>query len=284
MFLQYGVLKHWCKFCLATHASGMIAAALLIRLTLQGEGRSLPNLLPGLSAAALGCAILIGGQLVVRKSLYSVTAGPSQGTAIPGFIGLEGGKFNLKPEELPLLGSASATNYIVCLFDYTCVHCRQLHPLLKAAIESSAGRTSVIALPVPLDADCNPIVRYTPPANQHACDYARLGLAVWRAQPMAFAEYNDWVLRTSPIPSLDQARAKAQALAGEKALDEALRDAWVDRQLKMDIDLYIASSAPTKDGHLPQLIFADATVRGSIETGAQLTHLLEQHPALNKSR
>lgn len=293
-FLQYYVLGEWCKFCLATHISAVLAVAFLMasgamarREATAGDGR--PQRWNGFTtsivASGLGLMILIGGQLVVKKPLYALSAlGPGSSGLKSGTLRLFDGQFKIEPQELPVYGSAGATNLIVSLFDYTCIHCRHLHPLLKAAAAHYAGRLGIISLPVPLDADCNPLIFLTSPANQHACDYARLSLAVWRARPAAFVEFDEWLFAPASVPSLEEARQKAETLAGKEALDRALHSAWVSKQLKTDINLYTASSRAARDARLPQLIIGNVTMRGSVDTLDDLLHLIEQHTALGAGR
>ncbi len=286
--LQYAVIKSWCKFCLGTHACAMLGAVLLLRQLPGGfllREKSEPRagwaarlLRHSRAGAILGLAVLITGQVAVKKRLYLVTSNPTPALGHPARqIRLYEGQFSLNPDELPLLGSPAATNFIVGLFDYTCSHCRHLHPLLRLAEDKYAGRFGIISLPMPLDAACNPHIRRTNPANTNACEYAKFGLAVWHAQPKAFREFDDWLFTSNAPPPLVAVRAKAEALMGGGTLDRALNDPWVARQLKTDIDLYVANAQPPGDGRLPQLMFSDIIARGSIESQAELERLIDQH-------
>lgn len=285
-FLQYAVLRHWCRFCLATHSSAVVASACLFHLAIRNsrkaavlnrdEGLS-KEIRVGLGMSLLGFVVLLGGQLVARKHSYGLAAMTTQTGRSPRQLDLFNGRFALNPDDLPQVGSNSAPTFAVCLFDYTCVHCRRLHPLLKDAAAHSKGQLSIITLPAPLDSDCNPLIPATQPANFGACDYARLGLAVWRTRPNAFREFDDWLLGSGELPSPDQARAKAEALVGRDALEEALRGSWVRDQLKWDVQLYMASSAAIRNARLPQLIFADAVAYGDIEDTEALEHLIQSH-------
>ena len=290
-FLQYHLLGEWCKYCLATHASAALAAIFLMACgaaarsqTAAGEDglRRQSSFKTSVVAGGLGLTVLIAGQLLVKKPLYALsTTGSGNSGLNSGTLRLFDGQFKLDPPELPVYGAADATNFIVSLFDCTCIHCRQLHPLLKEAAAHYAGRLGIISLPVPLDSDCNPLIFVTNPENQHACDYARLSLAVWRAQPAAYAEFDEWLFASPAVPSLDEARQKAESLAGKEALDRALRSAWVGAQLKTDINLYAASGRAAGDYHLPQLIIGNVTMSGSVDTLDDLLHLIQQHTSLD---
>ena len=284
VFVQYAILGKWCPFCLITHSCAVAASVCLLHFVFRNpqESRRPAGLGLGLGIAVLGFAVLVAGQVLVKKRLYglgelAVQAAPSSQRVV-----LFNGRFALDPGEVPVLGSASAREFAVCLFDYTCVHCRRLHPLLKAAAERSGGRFAVISLPAPLDAACNPLVSETQAANRGACDYARLGLAVWRARPAGFPDFDEWLLRSDSPPTLDEARAKAEALVGKDALAEALASPWVRDQLNADVKLYIASSTATQNARLPQLIFADSVAYGQIGDAAELKALIDSHQPLRR--
>jgi len=171
---------------------------------------------------------------------------------------------------------------MVGLFDFTCEHCRHLHPMLKEAEEHFGGKIAIVALPMPLDSDCNPMIRETQPANFGAWAYARMALAVWRATPSAFAPFDDWLFNPDGVPSLEDARAKAEELVGRGTLDQALRDPWVKRQIALDVNLYIANSQAMGDAHLPQLIFGGSAMSGEVDGAKELEGLIESHVLLTR--
>jgi uncharacterized membrane protein len=291
VLLQYAVIGSWCKFCLATHGSAATAALSLLfalskRRSSAGTADSAALGLRGLRLSAVSAALALGalvlGQMAVTKPLYALSRiDASRGLSRE--LKLHGGRFRLDPDDVPRLGSASATNFIVSLFDYTCTHCRALHPLLAGAEHQYAGRLAILSLPMPLDAACNPLIPRTRPANANACEYARLGLAVWRAKREAFLEFDNWLFSPKSPPPLDQARAKAESLAGKAALAGALREEWVERQLWLNISLYQANAIATADAHLPQLIIGDAIAHGSIASAEELSQLILQHTPLGKA-
>lgn len=279
--IQTLLLGAWCKFCLATHLCGCLASiGLLVQLKRHhapGQSSKGRVWLQSALAAALGLTALVAGQSAVAKRFYQVSLAGAHSAFGEDVIRLHGGKFKLDPKGLPGVGVAGATNYIVSLFDYTCIHCRALHGLLKQAQEESRGGFGVITLPVPLDAGCNPLIVITAEANTGACEYARLALAVWKARPESFAEFDEWMLASPKVPSLDATRAKAEELVGKPALETALASGWVARQLQIDVSLYQANARAVGDAHLPQLIIGDAIVHGAIDTSTELKRVLEEH-------
>jgi len=170
------------------------------------------------------------------------------------------------------------------LFDYTCQHCRAVHRLLAKALERYSGRLAILSLPMPLDSACNPLVERTPDEHANACQYARLGLAVFRARPPAFREFDDWLFASEAPPSLDHARAKGVELIGTQALERALADPWVNEQIQSSVALYRANAlAADGDTRIPQLMIGDVVVRGPIGSADELFHLLERHTSLGGS-
>ena len=177
-----------------------------------------------------------------------------------------------------MLGPASARTILVGLFDYTCHHCRETRRVIKKAIERASGRLAIVSLPMPLDASCNRLVKRTPEEHAHACEYARLGLAVFRAQPAAFREFDDWLFDPIDPPRIEQARAKATSLAGARALERALGDPWIHERLASNVALYEANAhASDGDTRLPQIVIGDTLVRGTIRTADDLFELLARH-------
>ncbi len=137
---------------------------------------------------------------------------------------------------------------------------------------------------MPLDSACNPLVERTPDEHANACQYARLGLAVFRARPPAFREFDDWLFASEAPPSLDHARAKGVELIGTQALERALADPWVNEQIQSSVALYRANAlAADGDTRIPQLMIGDVVVRGPIGSADELFHLLERHTSLGGS-
>jgi uncharacterized membrane protein len=286
VLLQIVIVKAWCKFCLATHASATAGGAALLMTTIQpsatgqtsgGIRLKLRESLVSVLGAVLALIILVTGQLAVKKRLYGASLFSGLFDSGSDQIRLHAGKFKLVPADLPVLGAVPATNYIVSLFDYTCSHCRALHPILKQAQERYQARLSIIALPTPLDAACNPLIVVTAPANQNACEYARLSLAVWHVRHEAFPEFDDWLFSAAVLPSIEQARSRAQELVGKEALAESLKSPWVEHQLQVDVSLYQNNSQAVRDGRLPQLNIGDLITHGAIDSQQDLSRLIEQH-------
>lgn len=287
VFVQRVLLRDWCVFCLTAHLGGSAAAILLLgwswrrrsgRADAPGLRRRDLGICAGVALAAV--AVLVAGQIVVKPRRFAVTPMGAPGSSAAAVIALHQGRFRLTPGEVPTLGSLAAKHHVVCVFDYTCPHCRTLHGLFKDAEARFSGQLGIVSLPMPLDAACNPHIRFTAGPNRDACKYAKLSLAVWRAEPGRFREFDEWLFGPETVPPLDLVRARAEALVGREKLEQALLSPWVERQLQMNIALYEANGRLIRDARLPQLVIGQVVVHGAVDRLDALVRLIAQHTKL----
>jgi len=151
------------------------------------------------------------------------------------------GRLRLLPHELPMIGSADAPKLMVILFDYACPHCRATHQALRPVIESKTA--GLILLPTPLNSDCNPAIEETEPRFRDSCELARLALAVWRASPEQFAEFDAWLFAPELPRSAADARAEAVRRIGQAELSAALESDWIEERIREDVAAYQQSDA-----------------------------------------
>lgn len=187
------------------------------------------------------------------------------------------GAFQLAMEELPVMGSPDAPHVIVSLFDYTCHHCHIMHAHLRTALQYFSNRLAIISLPMPLDSTCNPLIRRTHPTASNACFYARLGLAVWRANRQRFQQFDDFMFSRPTPPPVSEASDYAANLVGADALGRALSDPWIDEHLRLNISLYQTNSLTLGTGAMPQLVIGNKAVSGSLNSPGELIRLLNEH-------
>jgi hypothetical protein len=164
------------------------------------------------------------------------------------------GKFSLNLNDVPLLGSPEAPHVAVCLLDHTCYGCRVLHGQLAAAANQFSNKLAVVVLPTPLDGACNPAVKEVFPEHTNGCEYARLALAVWRANRSVFPLFDTWVFAGPVPPMVDEARQVAERLVGKDNMRSALEDPWVEQQLKRNVAIYGVNYAKVGSHSMPQLI------------------------------
>jgi len=196
---------------------------------------------------------------------------------------LHGGQFEIDLREVPLLGSPDAPHTVVSLFDYTCQHCRTLHHYLAEVLATFSNELAVVCLPVPLNTNCNPVVRRNLPAHTNACEYAQLALAVWRTNRAQFRAFDAWLFEGAAPPSPEAARERAEGLVGLEALPLALADPWIGAQIRRNGALYKKNYETTGSSRMPQLMFGSQISEGRMRGAEDLFGLLESQLGLKRS-
>jgi uncharacterized membrane protein/protein-disulfide isomerase len=311
--LQIFVTKAICPFCMAVHGCGFVVGILIFSQGLPGGQRrtstpvvahpslcfSKAAMWPVLSGVA-GVGLLASIQVLHEPSARIVgvvgSEDPRPALPQPGqaatdrdpsrpvsgqnasagrrMLPVYGGEFQLDLEAYPILGSPDAPSVMVCLFDYTCDHCRELHRLLAEAVHNLSNRLAVAFLPVPLDPECNPSVKVSRPEHRAACDYARTGLAVWRADRAQGHAFDEWIFAQRELPSPEEARAEALRLVGTNAFTKALQDPGIAQQLEWAMRLHHTNYLRYRHSALPQLTLGTNLVFGGLRTREQLHRLL----------
>jgi uncharacterized membrane protein/protein-disulfide isomerase len=296
--LQAFALRAFCKFCMAAHVAGGLAALMLLRNN-PFEAKLTARYL-GLAAVPLALLLIAQvnstppGPVQVASTLprapvpspgslvtmtNSATTGSTNSVPQPAVapnrtFSFVDGEFTVDLTQVPVSGRLDAPKKMVKLFDYTCHHCRDLHHLLKPVKARYTNDLAVISLPMPLDASCNRAVKRTVAAHQNACEYARTALAVFLARPEKFDEFSDWLFAPEHPPELEAARMHAAKLAGPETFAAALKDPRVEEQIRTDVNIYIASSQKAKRGAMPQLLFATGGSIGAVPDAQALDRIL----------
>jgi uncharacterized membrane protein/protein-disulfide isomerase len=289
--LQLFVINAMCPFCMAAHACGLVSAAILLYLAPVHDAPEKPwqrekdvyvvpkhaRLSALLGLAAVG--VLIAGQLVYRPKQFEVTSiggAKLQQTPAARIFEIYEGRFKFNMNEVPLIGSPSAPRAIVSLFDYTCHHCRDAHGLLKQAHQRFSNQLAIVSLPMPFDSTCNYTITKTQPAHVNACEYARLGLAVWQANRQAHHQFDDWLFEPEHPPDLAIARQRAMELVGAEQLQAALTNKLVNEHLQLSMSLFATNYYYARQGSIPQLIVGTNLIAGPISADALLSQLQTQ--------
>ena len=279
VLVQLALIHRVCPFCMAAHGCGAAAALVLgggpIRRPSQisGQREKQVYVAPAVARklallAGVGVTCLMAGQCLQPFRAFEVknlARGDSPAPTPDRFFSLYGDAFRFNLRELPLLGSPAASNVMVSLFDYTCPHCREVHPLLQQAERLFRDRLAILSLPMPLDTNCNWILRYQNPKHRGGCEYAKLGLAVWRADRSKHQEFDDWLFTNQPLPALDQARWRAAGLVGSNALLAALADSWITNLLAHNIALYDTNHSRLNVGAMPELMIGSNVISGQVQ-------------------
>jgi uncharacterized membrane protein len=281
--LQVFVLQRYCPWCLTAHACGAVAAVLLLLRVPVSEARERREKDPGVSSdrlvkfsalALVAVAALGVAQTFAPGKTYSVTVMPETTKPAPStpsapaarVLEVFGGRVKLNLAEVPLWGSPNAPQQLISLFDYTCSHCREMHERVEEVQKSFSNRLAVISLPMPLDAQCNTLIKRTHPKQINGCQYARLGLAVALAKPDAIKAYDDWVFATLTPPPLAEATNQAVLLVGAEALSKALTNALVEKNLAASMRLFEISALEYKNGNMPQFMIGTNIFSGDMTT------------------
>ena len=320
--LQVFVIQSFCKYCLTAHVCGFAAALLCLMnipyatdpdtpMWTTGSGkRGVPRqaVLPLVLVGLAGVAVLAGGQMLVQKqrnvvksfaaqkpaaatnaALAAILAAaaelppsPNARLIAPRTLSLYSNQFIIKFDDVPMLGSPDAPHVIVCLLDYTCIHCRHLHPILEKMSEQFSNQLGIVCLPVTLSPDGNPFIpKGHSYGDTNSAAYARLGLAVWRAKPEAHRQFDHWMFTGVKPPPLAQAEQYAAQLVGADKLKAALADPWVAHQLLTDCKLHRANWLAVDSSEMPQIVMGNAVSSGPINSVAHLEILLDRYMGLN---
>ena len=222
------------------------------------------------------------GTVTPPKPPAATIAPPAAFTApAPRLFPVYNGQFQLNLDEAPVIGSATNQHVIVSLFDYTCHYCREMHPRLIEAQKAFSNSLVIVSLPTPLDPGCNPTMQRASPAHTNACDYARYSLAVLRANRSKYHDYDDWLFRGEKAPPILEARQYAAQLIGDGAFESALKDPWVEEQLKQGVGIYTLAYN-SGQGRMPQLIVGQKVLVGTF-TPEDLFTQIETNLGLKKN-
>ncbi len=289
--LQLFVLKAVCLWCMAEHGIGFLLAGLIVwqwrkvravETPSAGEHRGGAGVLLGAAAVM----VMAGVQMFVNQSGAAVARLPAGENADTGpgperQVAVLNGELVVAVRDVPHLGNPDAPHVLVLLFDYCCPHCRATHGFLAEGLQRYPEQYVVVLLPMPLDADCNPTVIETERRFAEACELAALALAVWNVAPQAYAEFDAWLFEPERPRSLEEARAKAESVAGTEALQSALEDPQIAARIAADVEAYAGSGAQT----IPVLMSPEMdSVVGRTETAEELFAILESELGLQAGR
>ncbi len=282
-FVQVNLIHAFCPWCMATHLSGIAVCALALRFApgvgQRGQFAPVMALLGMLSAA-----VLAAGQ--------GLSAGASSATPATGMAPRTPSTPAVKPvtpppvftrnwtlpisgvtlpiHEVPVLGDPAAPQLVLHFFDYTCKHCRAMHPLLMEVLDQSSNQVAVVSLPIPLEMDCNPLLKRPIADHIGACGLARLGLAVWKAAPSKLREFDDWVFSQPSVPAYSAAEAKALELAGDAAFRRAQAAPEIDGWIRTALGIYETQYRLTRVQNLPELLVGTNLYSGVVRDTAVL--------------
>jgi uncharacterized membrane protein len=257
-YLQLARMDEMCVWCLSVHAIGLLLLGSVVACL--SRAARIPGVVAlgarPVTAAALAALLAIVALAAAQQYILPPPVPPRIFT-----MSLPDGQIPLSLDDVPTLGPRKAPHVVVVLADYTCPHCRHLHHSLEQAAAAYPNQFCIAVVVVPLNLYCNRYVRTAPRApHVNACELAKLSLAVYRAKPKVFAEYDRWLFDgTTPREPAD-ARQKAVQLAGADALARAEAGAWVGERLKKNVELYSSAYGTDRPGKIPVLILKDQVI------------------------
>lgn len=264
--LQKWIIGQYCKYCMATHATGIVVTGLL---WYQAHHNCPSKWNPPCAVAGLLlAAVLAGFQLFTTPKTAYESGESAQSLPL------------LKAGETPMLGREEATYHINLMFDYQCSHCRKIHFAAKEIAERHPDIAFVL-VPCPLSYACNP---YIPASGADrfagSCDLARAALAVWRAAPEKFAGFDEWLFAADdpaegwyPRSVEDAILKAAELLGGQEQFYDAVRDAAISSILSKSFELFGRTTIQGKSG-IPRLVYKSQWIIPEVDSSDGLMEIL----------
>ena len=263
--LQALVLRGFCVYCMAAHACSLVIGLIGLR---RARAK-----LPWFGALPAGAMVAL--QLLVV---------PPAPTFEEGGIVFD----NFDTAAAPTLGDPDAPHVVALLFDYNCAFCRDAHRMVADAVEHYDGQIVAVMLPTAIDPACNPGAKTAAPHSQTSCELVRLALAVWLAEPDAFAAFDRELVEHAerfPDPNgmpgryLDEARAIAERHVDSEQLDAVFTDPRIDEIFKTNGWVY-ENAAFNGRRAVPRLILAGRVLPGLADRQAFFDLLEKAYPGL----
>jgi uncharacterized membrane protein/protein-disulfide isomerase len=306
--VQKWIIGAFCPYCMATHITGLLLAALVIwRVPMQfDDGLTDVALMSPVPALDNRAASQLVQDVSPTDPRLVIDPAPMKGLPLVGlvlagclavcqvvitpsavYLGGES-QDNLPaidlPHTVPLVGSPDAQYVVTLLFDYKCPHCQQIHFMLDEAIRRYGGKLAFALCPAPLNSQCNPYIPRDVDEYKDSCELAKISLAVWVANREAFSAFENWMFsfesgdRWRPR-SLDAARAKAVELVGQAKFDAAWADPWIARYMQTSIRIYGRTIQSGKGG-IPKLVFGSRWVIPELYSADDFAMILQNSLAV----
>lgn len=292
--IQKWVIGDFCLYCMTTHITGLLLAAIVIWRAMKEFGNNSnqipltnPTIVRDVSTTAPKC--IIDPFPVMRFALIGVAFAGIMAAFQIGFstatVYREGKSQNNLPSidyhSAPVIGSPDAPYIVTLLFDYQCSHCQRIHLILDEAIRRFNGKLAFALCPTPLNSQCNPYISGDSDNFKNSCELAKIGLAVWLANRETFSSFDNWMFafdsgdRWYPR-SLESARAKAVQLIGQANFDAAWTDPWIGQYIQTSIRIY-GKTIQNGNGGVPKLIFGSRWVIPKPNNADDLVKILQNY-------
>jgi uncharacterized membrane protein/protein-disulfide isomerase len=291
--VQKWIIGDFCRYCMTTHITGLLLAALVIwRVNMEFDDHS--DNIPMANPAMIQNVSLtktrrtfrplrVMGLAMIGLVLAGILAAYQLGCS-PSAVYRSGESQDKLPvidyQAVPLVGSPDAPYVVTLLFDYQCPHCQKLHFMLDEAIRRYDGKLAFTLCPAPLNSQCNPYIPKDVDEFKNSCELAKISLAIWLANREAFPAFENWMYTyesgNSWRPrSLDSARVKAAGLVGQEKFNTAWDDAWIGQYLQTSIRIY-GQTIQSGNGGIPKLIFGSRWVVPEPNSANDLIRILQK--------
>jgi uncharacterized membrane protein len=295
--LQKWVIGDFCLYCMTTHITGLLLAALVIwraitefndhsndivltnHTMVKNVSSATPmriiRPLPAIGLALIGLAL--AGILAAFQAGFAPSAVYHDGESQDNLPAID-------YHSVPMVGSPDAPYVVTLLFDYQCSHCQKIHFMLNEAIRRYAGKLAFALCPAPLSTKCNPYIPRDVDAFKNSCELAKISLAVWVARREAFPAFENWMFTFESGDSwhprsLETTRAEAVELVGREKFDAAWSDPWIEQYMQTCIQIYSRTIQSGKGG-VPKLIFGSHWVIPEPYNADDLVMILQQSLAV----
>lgn len=280
--LQKWIIGSFCAYCMATHITGLVISMIIFWRALK-ERDAIKKAQPLLKPIRIISLFLVG--LVLSEIVATI-----QFKYIPSAITQNNTQTTISSEmnfqNAPVIGPKDAPHKVTLLFDYQCSHCQKIHFMLKSVVRQYNGKLAFVLSPTPLENSCNPHIPSNKTTFRNSCKLAKIGLAVWRAKPDVFTEFENWMFTFDSGNSwqprkLDAVIAKAEDLVGQEKLNAALADPWVDQYIKRSVDTF-GKTLQNGKGAIPKMIYNNTWVIPEPYSADDLVTILQKRLGVPK--
>jgi uncharacterized membrane protein len=253
--LQKWIIGEFCIFCMSAHVTGLILSLLILwRIVRESNtAKGAYAVIKPIRILGLVISGLVVAGVMATFQLNAASAAVVQNNEQPT-VHIETDYRNA-----PIVGSPDAPYIVTILFDYMCSHCQKIHFMLAEAARQYDGKLAFVLCPTPLENSCNPYIPVNNTMFKNSCELARTGLAVWRANPEVFPEFENWMFTFESgnnwrPRSPEAAMAKAAELVGQEKLDASLADPWITEYIQGGAHLFGQTRLNGRGG-IPKMIY-----------------------------
>jgi uncharacterized membrane protein len=299
IIIQKWVIGDFCLYCMTTHITGLLLAALVIwraisefddhssdipltnhtmvKIVSPATPRRIIRPLPAMGLVLIG--LVLAGILAAFQVYFTFSSVYRDGESQDNLPAID-------YHAVPMVGSPDAPYVVTLLFDYQCSHCQEIHFMLNEAIRRYAGKLAFALCPAPLNTKCNPYIPRDVDAFKNSCELAKISLVVWVARREAFPVFENWMFTFESGDSwhprsLETTRAEAVELVGQAKFNAAWSDPWIEQYMQTCIRIYGQTMQSGKGG-IPKLIFSSHWVIPEPYNADDLVMILQKSLAVPK--